>query len=212
MMRVLVTDDHNIVSDGLRVLIEDTDGMECVGTAPNGKQALEIVRSIPVDVVLMDIDMPIMNGIEATRAIKRDFPQVKVLNLTMHKERGMVQRMMECGADGYMLKNADRSELVQAIQAVAAGHRFFSDDVDPTNVGRVEQNVMPGEATISDITEREAEIIRLLAQGLSSKDIGDKLFISNRTVDTHRTNIMTKLGLNNVAGLIRWAFNNGYAD
>ena len=212
MIKVLVTDDHNIVSDGLRVLIEDTEGMECVGTAPNGKLAIEIVRSMPVDVVLMDIDMPVMNGIEATRAIKRDFPEVKVLNLTMHKERGMVQRMMECGADGYMLKNADRDALVEAIRAVAGGRRYFSDEVDPAHTGRTDQTVMPGEGTMADITEREGEIIRLLAQGLSSKEIGDRLFISNRTVDTHRTNIMTKLGLHNVAGLIRWAFTNGYAD
>lgn len=212
MIKILVVDDHNIVSDGLRSLIEDTDGMECVGTAPNGKMALEVVKSLPVDVVLMDIDMPIMNGIEATRAVKRDHPLVKVISLTMHKERGMVQRLMECGADGYMLKNSDRDELITAIRKVASGQKYFSSDVAMSLLQKTDTTVLPGEGTLADITEREAEIIRMLAQGLSSKEIGDKLFISNRTVDTHRTNIMQKLGLHNVAGLIRWAFNNGYAD
>ena len=212
MIKILVVDDHNIVSDGLRSLIEDTYGMECVGTAPNGKMALEVVKSLPVDVVLMDIDMPIMNGIEATRAVKRDHPLVKVISLTMHKERGMVQRLMECGADGYMLKNSDRDELITAIRKVASGQKYFSSDVAMSLLQKTDTTVLPGEGTLADITEREAEIIRMLAQGLSSKEIGDKLFISNRTVDTHRTNIMQKLGLHNVAGLIRWAFNNGYAD
>lgn len=212
MIKILVVDDHNIVSDGLRSLIEDTDGMECVGTAPNGKQDLEVIKSLPVDVVLMDIDMPIMNGIEATRAVKRNHPNVKVISLTMHKERGMVQRLMECGADGYMLKNSDREELITAIRKVEAGQKYFSSDVALSLLQKADTTILPGEGTMADITEREAEIIRMLAQGLSSKEIGDKLFISNRTVDTHRTNIMQKLGIHNVAGLIRWAFNNGYAD
>ena len=160
-----------------------------------------------VDVVLMDINMPVMDGMEATIRIKRTMPDIKILSLTQHNERAMVQKLMDCGSDGYVLKNIDRDELLLAIRKLMKGQKYFSEEVSQKLAEREVLTAASGAP--AELTDREREILRLISEGLSSKQIGDMLFISSRTVDTHRTNLMNKLDIHNVAGLIRFAFQNG---
>jgi two-component system nitrate/nitrite response regulator NarL len=209
-IRVLVVDDHRIVLDGLRALLDDASGFDCVATASNGKEALDLMKLLKVDIVLMDIDMPVMDGMEATIRIKRTMPDVKVLSLTQHSERAMVQKLMDCGSDGYVLKNIDRDELLLAIRKLMKGQKYFSEEVSKKMAEREVLTASSGAP--AELTDREREVLRLIAEGLSSKQIGDKLFISSRTADTHRTNLMNKLDIHNIAGLIRFAYANGIVE
>ncbi len=208
-IRVLLVDDHKIVLDGVEALLSDLEGFNCVATADNGQKALDLLKVFEIDVILMDIDMPVMNGMEATKAVKRDYPNVKVISLTQHSERGMVKQLLECGSDGYLLKNINRDELALAIRKVYEGQNYFSSEVTMSLAGKaVEKNASGSDV---EITEREIEILTLIAEGFSSKQIGEQLFISPRTVDTHRTTLMNKLDIHNIAGLIRFALKNGYS-
>lgn len=212
--RIIITDDHQLILDGLRSIIMGESDLQLLAEANNGQQALSLCESLQPDLVLMDIDMPVMNGLEATTQIKKKFPSVRVMVLTMHDEAALVKRIMEIGADGYMLKNADQEELLSAIRKVAGGEKHYSEKVlNALKEGKTDSSqfsLRPTDAVLlSTLTEREVEILRLLAEGLSNKEIGDKIFISHRTVDTHRTNLMKKLDVHNVAGLIRFAIRNG---
>lgn len=208
-IRILLVDDHKIVLDGLEAILADMDGFDCVATADNGQKALDLLKVFDIDVILMDIDMPVMNGMEATKAVKRDYPNVKVVSLTQHSERGMVKKLIECGSDGYLLKNIDQDELALAIRKVNDGQNYFSSEVTMSLAGKAVEKSSTGAEV--EITQREIEILTLIAEGFSSKEIGEKLFISPRTVDTHRTNLMNKLDIHNIAGLIRFALKNGYS-
>ncbi|MDB4655968.1 response regulator transcription factor [Flavobacteriales bacterium] len=208
-IRILLVDDHQIVLDGVKALLDDLDGFDCVATANDGQKALGLLKVFDIDVILMDIDMPVMNGMEATKAVKRDFPNVKVISLTQHSERGMVKQLLACGSDGYLLKNIDQDELAMAIRKVNGGQNYFSSEVTMSLAGKAVEKSSTGADV--EITEREIEILTLIAEGFSSKQIGEKLFISSRTVDTHRTNLMNKLDIHNIAGLIRFALKNGYS-
>ena len=207
-IRVLMADDHRIILDGLKGLLENAPGMTCVGVAVNGAEALGVLAHIAVDVVLMDIDMPVMDGIEAAEHIKRDHPGVKVIVLSMHDEPAVVQRVMEQGADGYLVKNCGREELLYAIRAVHAGQRHFTGVVVDCLMRQKGEQAAQNEL-LKDLSERELEVLAALAEGLGNKEIGDRLFISPRTVDTHRTNLMRKLGIHNLAGLVRVAMKAG---
>lgn len=208
-IRILLVDDHQIVLDGVKALLDDLDGFDCVATADNGQKAIDLLKVFDVDVVLMDIDMPVMNGMEATKIIKKEFSEIKVISLTQHSERGMVKQLLSCGSDGYLLKNIAQDDLAEAIRKVVAGESVFSEEVSLSLAGKaLEKNANGVEV---ELTEREIEILTLIAEGLSSKQIGEQLFISPRTVDTHRTNLMNKLDIHNIAGLIRFALKNGYS-
>lgn len=208
-IRLLLVDDHHIVLDGIKALLDEVEGFDCIATADNGQKALDMLNVFDVDVVLMDIDMPIMNGMEATKRIKKEYPKVRVISLTQHSERGMVQKLLDCGSDGYLLKNIAQDELTTAIRRVYNGENVFSSEVTMRLEGKaVEKNASGIDV---ELTEREIEILSLISEGLSSKQVGEKLFISPRTVDTHRTNLMNKLDIHNIAGLIRFALKNGYA-
>lgn len=202
---ILLVDDHAIVTDGLRSLLSEHDAYFIKGEARNGKEALEFLSILKVDLVLMDIDMPEMDGIEATKAIKKAYPDIRVIILTMHDERSMIKRLLEEGADGYLLKNSTREDLLHAMDEVMAGKQHLSAEVNTVLMSK-ESDQKGG---LAGLTEREIEIVRLIAEGLSNKEIGDKLFISHRTVDTHRTNLMQKLGVHNIAGLVRLAIREG---
>lgn len=206
-INILLADDHAIVTDGIQALLADVPGMYVKGVAGNGQEAIDMLRVLKVDIVLMDIDMPGMSGPEAVSIIRREMPAVKVIMLTMHDEKAMIRKMKNLGADGYLLKNSPKAELVLAIRKVAANEEFFSDEV--TAVLLKPEVDIRGSGPLSELTEREIEIVRLIAEGLSNKEIGDRLFISHRTVDTHRTNVMAKLGLHNVAGIVRFAIQHG---
>ena len=203
-INVLLTDDHQIIIDGLKSLLKNSDEIIVAAEANNGREALRILGLLSIDVLLMDIDMPIMNGIEALKEIRKQFRDVKVIILSMHNEAGMIKSLIDLGANGYMLKSCSQDELIGAIKKVASGKSYFSADVTlallkPANL----------EQKNEILTERETEILKLIAAGFSNKEIGDQLFISHRTVDTHRTNLMKKLDVNNIAGLISYAIKNG---
>jgi DNA-binding NarL/FixJ family response regulator len=185
-----------------------------VAEVRNGQEVLEAARKMEFDLILMDIEMPGCNGIEATRMLLEEQPEAKVLALTMFNEKGIIVKVMEAGAKGYVLKNAHFQELVEAIKKVASGQNFISSDVIATLMERdsVRVESSQAESETGSLTKRELEILKLIAQGFSNKEIGEKLFISHRTVDTHRTHLLDKLQVKNIAGLIRFAMKNGYLD
>lgn len=207
--RILLVDDHQLVLDGLRNILDDVAEVHVVADANNGKQAIEILQNLRIQVVLMDIDMPEMGGIEATKLIKRKFPDIKILILSMHNEKGVIQTVIDAGADGYLLKNSSQNELVEGIKSVCQGKKFFTPEVTMTLLKTNTEMALGNDGEIiQNLTERELEILKLISEGLSNKEIGEKLFISHRTVDTHRTNLMKKLDVHNIAGLIRFALKN----
>lgn len=201
MHKILLVDDHQLVLDGLQSIFANDPELEVVGTVNNGVDALRYLQNLEIDLVLTDIDMPQMNGVELTREIrKRSLPQ-KVIVLTMHNEKSLIKEIIEIGANGYLLKTAGQEEMVQAVKNVLAGQKSFSTDVTLSLLS----DDAPATSGEYDLTDREVEILQLIAEGFSNKEIGEKLFISHRTVDTHRTNMMKKLEVKNIAGLIRFA-------
>jgi DNA-binding NarL/FixJ family response regulator len=207
-IRVLLADDHRIITDGLMGLLATVPDIECIGTAENGAEAIHAVEHLAVDVVLMDIDMPVLDGLAATERIKTKWPHVKVIILSMHDEAAMVQRMMELGADGYLVKNCGRDELLLAIRDVCAGRKHFGSALMESLLTQRTENAAQS-GLLKDLSERETEVLAALAEGLTNKEIGERLFISPRTVDTHRTNLMKKLDTHNIAGLVRIAIKAG---
>lgn len=204
-INVLLTDDHQIIIDGLKSLLKNQEEINVAAEASNGREALRILGLISIDVLLMDIDMPVMNGIDALKEIRKSHPNVKVIILSMHNEAGMIKSLIELGANGYLLKSCSQSELIDSIKKVASGQSYFSSDVTLALLKPSANQVQTNEI----LTDRETEILKLIAAGFSNKEIGDQLFISHRTVDTHRTNLMKKLDVSNIAGLISYAIRNG---
>jgi DNA-binding NarL/FixJ family response regulator len=210
-IKIIITDDHQLVIDGLKALLKESKDVKILADARNGQDLIKHLRLIRPDVILMDIDMPVVNGIEATKRIKGLYPDIKIIALTMHGEKGMIKTMMQAGADGYLLKSCDEDELCMAIKKVHSGQKYFSSEV----ADNLLSNNLEGQEASSrkvPLTAREEDILKLVSQGLSNKEIGEKLFISHRTVDTHRTNLMNKLDIHNVAGLIRYAIAHGYVQ
>lgn len=209
-MNLLLVDDHAIVTDGLQALLSDEPEFVIKGVAQNGAMAIDMLEVLKVDVVLMDIDMPEMDGVQATKIIKSKMPDKKILMLTMHDEKAMIKTLMEIGADGYLLKNSSKDELVRALRALQSGQSYFSSDVQ--TILEKEEPSKSSSIDTYELTDREVEIVKLIAEGYSNKQIGEKLFISHRTVDTHRTNLMNKLNVHNVAGIVKFAITNGMLD
>jgi len=208
-LKVLICDDHQIIVDGLKSLVNSIEDFEVVATANNGKEVLEILKLLSVDIILMDIDMPVMNGLDATTLIKEKYKDIKVVILSVHSEKGMIKNLIELGVDAYLLKNSSRDELETAIRQVYKGGEYFSSGVTQSLLKKDEDKLK--ELDI-DITKREVEILKLISSGLTNKEIGEKLFISHRTVDTHRTNLMRKLDVKNIAGLVSFALKKGLLE
>ncbi len=213
-VHVLLADDHTILRAGLKMMLNAQPDIEVVGEASDGKQAVtEAVRLRP-DVVLMDITMPECNGIEATKQIKRVLGDVKVLVLTMHENEEYLFQMLRAGASGYMLKEAADTELISAIRVVCSGRFYLSPSAQTMMVSDYLQRVRTGEErdSYSALTEREREILKLVAEGYTNNQIGERLFISPKTVDTHRTHIMDKLNLHSRAELVKYAMRRGLLE
>jgi DNA-binding NarL/FixJ family response regulator len=213
MIKVIITDDHQMVVDGLKSILGQFTDYKVITTASNGRELLQKLEILEADIVLLDIDMPVMNGIEALKEMQKRFPKVKTIILSMHDEKSLVKKMSDIGAKGFLFKNSDADVLLTALNRVVNGQEFFEES-DSSIVIRNELSgsSMPFDDKKSLLTEREIEIIQLVATGLSNKEIADRLFISPRTVDTHRTNLMRKLEVNNVAGLVRYAIQNGFIN
>ncbi|MBT1697298.1 response regulator transcription factor [Fulvivirgaceae bacterium PWU4] len=211
-IRILIADDHKIIRVGLRGMLALESNMEVVGEAEDGKEVVAVLQATAADVVLMDIDMGKSSGIEATEKVKGLYPQTHVLALTMHEEETHIIKMLEAGARGYLLKNAGREELVRAIETVFNGDTYFSHSVSGALLkALMHQKNKSVTKTSEDIplSEREIEVLKLIAQEYSNREIADKLFISIRTVDTHRRNILEKLDIKNTAGLVKYAISKG---
>lgn len=204
----MIVDDHQLVIDGIKSLLEENKEIEIIGEANDGKQLLSKTKFMDADVILMDVEMKEMGGYETTKELLLKNKNLKVLALTMHNEVSVIKKMLEAGASGYILKNSDKEELISAIKKVADGKQHFSSEITFALLNEEEESDEKKPHSKTDLTDREIEILKLIAEGLTNTEVGEKLFISPRTVDTHRTNIMKKIGVNNVAGLIRYAFQN----
>ena len=213
-IRVLLADDHTILRAGLRMMLDAQPDIEVIGEASDGRQALAEAQRLQPDLVLMDITMPEMNGIEATRQIKRALDSTRVLILTMHENEEYLFQVLRAGASGYILKEAAGTELISAIRIVYSGRFYMSPSAQSMMVGDYLQRVRSGEErdSYSALTEREREILKLVAEGHTNNQIAERLFISPKTVDTHRTHIMDKLNLHSRAELVKYAMRRGLLE
>ena len=207
MIRVLVVDDHAILRDGIRSLLESQEDIVVVGEAGDGSEAIELVDKLLPDIVLMDISMPKTNGLEATRLIKDQYPQVKVLILTQHDNREYIAPALGAGAAGYVLKRSGRREMLNAIRQVHEQGAFLTGNITQEVLQEYAQNGRKNRENEQHLTERERQVLQLIAEGNSNKEIALELGISPKTVSVHRTNIMSKLDVQNTVELIRFATN-----
>ncbi len=213
-IKVLVVDDHTVVRDGICALLALSGDMEVVGEATNGNEALEMVKKLKPDVVLMDVAMPLMGGLEATRRIRKEFPGSKVLVLTQYDDKEYFFPIIESGASGFISKAAASSELVSGIRSVYRGDSFLSPSVTKLLVENYQQTA--GEKSkqdpYNDLTDREREIFKLVVEGHTTQEIADILVISPKTVEGHKTNLMAKLGVRNRFELVKYALRKGIID
>jgi DNA-binding NarL/FixJ family response regulator len=210
-LRILIVDDHEVVRRGLRVLIEPHPGWEVCGEATTGREAVEKAKKLKPDVVVMDIGMPELNGLEATRQILKVAPRTGVLILTMHESEQLVREVLEAGAQGYVLKSAAGRDLVSAVEAVSKREAFFTSSVARILLAayreKGSQEERSGDSP-SLLSPREREITQLLAEGKSNNEVAEALYISAKTVETHRAHIMEKLNLHSIAALVHYAIRN----
>ncbi len=213
-IRVLVADDHTIVREGVRLLLEAQPDIEVVGEAADGQEAVALMRQLQPDLVLMDIQMPNMNGLEATRTIKQEFPQTHILALTMYESDEYFFQVLNAGASGYVLKKAASGDLITAIRAAHQGDVFLYPSVARRLVADYLTRVKSGEekGSYDGLTERERQVLKLIAEGHTNQAIAEKLVISPSTVQTHRTRIMQRLNLHSRAELISYAMRKGLLD
>jgi DNA-binding NarL/FixJ family response regulator len=207
MIKVLLADDHELFVDGIKAILEHDTSIQLVATVTSGKAALEYLKFNPVDVAVLDVDMPGPNGIEATKEIKQRYPNTKVLILTMYKQEVRVKQAIDARADGYILKDSRKAIFLEAIQKIYDGNRFFDQGLMEV-VMKPKQN-QAGQPH-AELTEREAEVLTMIGQGKQSKTIADFLHISTATVDTHTRNIKSKLNIDNRLLLVIYAKENGY--
>lgn len=211
-INLMLVDDHQIIIDGLKSLLASEKWILIIGEANNGKEAIDKMGKISPDVILMDVEMPVMNGWDACRIIKSRFPKTKVISLTTFSEKAIVKKMLDAGASGYVLKNIKKDSLIEAINAVYKGEQYLSSEASLALLKpNAEEIIYQPKQKSSDnlLSPREIEIVKLIADGLSNPEIGKKLFISDKTVKAHRENIMKKLDVHNAAGLVRYAIENG---
>jgi DNA-binding NarL/FixJ family response regulator len=211
--KVLLVEDHIVVRQGIKALLSDEPDLEIVGEADNGREALNLVSELQPDIVLMDISMPGLNGIEATRQLRQIYPDIKIVILSMHANEEYVFQVLQAGAAGYVLKQSDSSEVLTAIRAALSGGSFLSPPISRAVIeDYVHRAEVRGQGEDLDIlTSREREVLQLLAEGLPNREIAEQLSISVKTVETHRSNMMNKLNVNNKTELIKYAFRKGWA-
>lgn len=209
-IRVLIADDHGIVREGLNSLIGRQPDMEIVGEADDGRKALDLVRQLEPDVVVMDISMPNLNGVDATRQIVRESPKTKVIALSMHSSSMFVADMIKAGASGYMLKDCLFNELAEAIRVVHDGGAYLSPDVVSVVVGDYMNRLSGAEGLpLKSLTEREREVLQLIGEGKNTKQIAQELHVSTKAIEANRRKIMEKLHSQSIADLVRWAILGG---
>lgn len=208
-IKAILADDHGVVRSGIKSLLESEGDIQVIAEADNGQEAIHKVETYTPDLAILDIRMPVMNGIEATQKIRKMAPHTKVLILSMHDDENYVLQSVECGASGYLLKGSSKDEFLRAVRKVYAGEKYFSADVAKIFVDnylstrRYAEPVETQETQAFDLTKRERQILRMLSEGINNKEIAEKLNKSVRTIETHRFNIMKKLEVNNVVELLK---------
>jgi DNA-binding NarL/FixJ family response regulator len=208
-IRILLADDHNLVRAGFRSLLESLAGVSIVSEACNGREALQLIETQHPDVVLMDIGMPELNGLEATTRATQDYPAVRVIILSMHADKEYVLKALRAGAAGYLLKDADITQLELAVRAVANGGTFLSPSISKQVIDDYLQRVGSESSGPQELTPRQRELLQLIAEGRTKQEIAQLLNISLKTVETHRDQMMERLGIHDVAGLVRYAIRTG---
>lgn len=212
-IKVLIADDHQLVIDGLKLMFEEVDSISCVATANNGVEALEKLKVQEVDVLLLDVNMPVMDGIACCKEVTRAYSDVKILALSMMKEASLVKKMLQEGASGFLLKNAGQEEVLEAIQKVHKGEKAFSPeilDILMDSLAGVQRR--SSQRMYPRISRREKQILHLIVWEKTTQEIADELFISFSTVETHRKNLLSKLDVRNTAGLVRVALEHGLLE
>jgi DNA-binding NarL/FixJ family response regulator len=209
LLRILLADDHDLTRSGLRFLLEQHEGWTVCGEASNGRMAVEMAETLKPDFAILDVSMPGLNGLEATRQILKSQPRTRILIYTMHETEKIIMEALEAGARGLVLKSDAGENIVAAVQSITAGKRFFTSSVVDTVVDAYLSKRESGRQDRGILSNRENEVVQLLAEGKSNKEVAGILFITDRTVEGHRREIMRKLNLGSIADLVRYAVRNG---
>ena len=212
MIHIAIADDHQMFIDGINSLLKGNKKIQVAIEANTGEMLLQKMANTPVHLILMDVNMPVMDGIETTKQVKQLYPEIKVIMLTMFGTRDYIEKLLRAGADGYILKNTGKDELITAIEKVMQGESYFSKEVTERIMEGLQGKKTEHHPMMVELTEREKDVLRLIAQELTSHEIADKLFISFHTVETHRKNLISKLQVKNIAGLVKYALQNGLAE
>ena len=206
MSKILIVDDHQLVLDGLRLIIESQADLQLVGEAHNGQEAIDFIKENEVDIILMDLNMPVLNGIEASKKIVSIHPESKILILSMLSDTKLVKKLVKEGIKGYMLKNSGQDEIVDAIRRIRKGSTYFDPHIVELMMSGQSKTKVKNEGIPPSLSRREKEILQLIINEHTSAEIAEKLFISLGTVESHRRNMISKLGVRNTAGLVRAAY------
>lgn len=213
MIQIIIADDHQLFADGMASLLKTIPDVLLNAIVHNGKELLEKIEHTPCDLVLMDMNMPEMDGLETTKILKKVKPELKVLMVTMSNTKEHITKLLAAGADGYLLKNTGKEELEKAIRVLMSGDSFYSKEVTERIMeGLQKKKTQHTETYLIELTEREKEVLKLIALECTTAEIAEKLFISTHTVETHRKNLISKLQVKNIAGLVRYAVQQGFID
>lgn len=210
-IKLLIADDHTMFLQGIISLLEQEQNITIVGKAINGIEALEIVKKTDVDFIILDISMPEMDGIELSKILKKNHPTIKILIVSTHSNVMIISRLIRIGVNGYLLKNAEKQDLLKAINIIASGENYFAEELEEkhfNNSIKIEKQI----SNLAELSSREKEILILIAQEYNTAEIAEKTFISLNTVNTHRRNLLSKLNAKNTAGLVKYAVENGLVD
>lgn len=211
-IKILIADDHQLVREGLVNLLSDDPNIEVIAQAKDGKEAIENAKKLKPDILIMDIGMPVINGIEATGILKKEMPEMKVIGLTLHAGKNFVKGMLEAGAYGYLFKTCAYEELILAINTVSSGNKYFSNEITEILVKDYIGKTNGGGVVDSILTEREQDVLKLVAEGKSSNEIAEELFVSVKTVGTHKQHIYEKLDFNSTVDLVKYAIKKGFVS
>jgi DNA-binding NarL/FixJ family response regulator len=211
MTSIIIADDHQMFIDGIKVLLLQEPAISVIGEALNGKELLDLLKKQTPDIILMDINMPVLDGIEATKIIRKKYPTVKILMLTMYSSKQYITSMIAAGANGYILKNTGKEELMKAIEVLQGGNSYYSQEVTSRIMESFRKKDMHTEVN-PELTEREKEVLILIAEEFTASEIGDKLNISHYTVDAHRKNMLSKCNVRTTVGLVKFAMERGLLD
>ncbi len=209
--KVLIVDDHLMFLEGLKSLLQNEPTIEIVAVATSGKMALDVLEKSEVDIVISDISMPDIDGFELVGTIQKKYPTISTLMLSMHSESSIITKVIKQNVNGYLLKNAEKTELLKAIRLIAEGENYFSEEVKRIYTESSFNRKKQSSNTI-ELSRREKEVLKLIINEYTAKEIADELIISQHTVESHRKNIFSKLGVKNVAGVVKYAYENGLMD